>query len=72
MFAVVRLFSRGKPQRNDYAFAATAFASYLAIDIALGLAAAPPSELFRLPFPLSLAGVCAAALAAAFVSPQRK
>lgn len=68
MFFFVWLLSSRKPQRNAYAFAATTFVSYAVLDIALGLAAAPASELFRLPFLLSLAGVCAAAFAAAFVA----
>ena len=71
MFIFVWLLSRRKPQRSAYAFTAATFASYAAIDIALGLAAAPASELLRLPFMLSLAGVCAAAFAAAFVATKR-
>lgn len=72
MFALVWLLSRGKPQRNAYAFAAAAFVSYAALDIALGLAAASPAALFTPTFALSLAGVCAAALAAAFISARRR
>ena len=68
MFAFIWLLSRGKPARNAYAFAAATFASYAAIDIALGLATSTPAELFRPAFALSLAGVCAAAFAAAFIA----
>lgn len=68
MFVFVWLLSQRRPQRNATAFAAATFASYAALDIALGLAAAPAAELFRLPFALSLAGVCIAAFAAAFVA----
>lgn len=71
MFAVVWLFSRGKPQRNAYAFAAAAFATYLALDVALGLAAASPAALFTPTFALSLAGVCVAAFIAAFLATKR-
>jgi len=72
MLIFVWLLSSRKPRRNAYAFAATTFASYAALDIALGLAAAPASDLFRMPFVLSLGGVCIAALAAAFLASSRK
>lgn len=72
MFALVWLLSARKPERNAYAFALTAFAFYLVVDVALGLAAATPSALFTLPFLLSMAGVCVAALAAAFIASRRK
>ncbi len=71
MFLLVWLLSRRRPQRKAYAFAGATFVSYFALDIALGLAATPASELFRLPFIVSLAGVCAAAFAAAFVAAAR-
>lgn len=72
MLIFVWLLSSRKPQRNAYAFATATFASYAVLDIALGLAAAPASDLFRLPFLLSLGGVCIAALAAAFLASNRK
>ena len=68
MFLFVWLLSRRRPQRNAYAFAAATFASYAAIDIALGLAASTPAALFTPAFALSLAGVCAAAFAGAFIA----
>ncbi len=71
MLLLVWLLSSRKPQRNAYAFAAATFVSYAALDIALGLAAAPASDLFRLPFLLSLGGVCIAALVAAFLASNR-
>lgn len=71
IFLLVWTLSLRRPQRNAYAFAAAVFASYAALDIALGLAAAPASELLRPPFLLSLTGVCAAAFAAAFVAKRR-
>lgn len=71
MFVFIWLLSRGKPQRSAYAFAAATFASYAAIDIALGLATSTPAALFTPSFALSLAGVCAAAFAAALVATKR-
>lgn len=71
MFAFIWLLSRGKPQRNATAFAAATFASYAALDIALGLAASTRAELFTSSFALSLAGVCAAAFAGAFIAGKR-
>lgn len=49
MFMFVWLLSSRRPQRNPYAFAAAAFASYAALDIALGLAATRPQFTVRLP-----------------------
>ena len=71
LFVLVWALSQRRPQRTAYAFAGSVFASYLALDVALGLAAAPASELFRLPFLLSLSGACAAAFAAAFIATRR-
>lgn len=71
MFLFVWLLSKRRPERNAYAFAATTFISYAVLDIGLGLAAAPASDLFRLPFLLSLAGVCVMAFAGAFAKRQR-
>lgn len=71
MFLIVWLCSRGKPQRNSYAFAAATFASYAALDIALGLAASTPAQLFTPSFALSMAGVAIAAFAAAFIARKR-
>lgn len=71
MLLLVWLLSSRKPQRNAHAFAAATFVSYAALDIALGFAAAPASDLFRLPFLLSLGGVCIAALVAAFLASNR-
>ena len=65
MFLFVWLLSRRRPQRNAYAFAAATFVSYAVIDIALGLAASTPAQLFTPTFAISLAGVCAAAFAGA-------
>lgn len=72
MFFFVWLLSSRRPQRTSYTFAAAAFASYAALDIALGLAASTPSALFTPTFALSLTGVCAAAFAAAFLATKRK
>jgi len=72
MFLFVWLLSARRPQRNSYAFAAATFASYAALDIALGLAASTPSALFTPTFVLSLAGVCAAAFAAAFLATKQR
>lgn len=72
MLLVVWLLSSRKPQRNAYAFAATTFVSYAALDIALGLALTPGAELFRPSFLLNLTGVCIAALVAAFLASNRK
>lgn len=71
LFLLISLLSRRRPQRNAYAFAGATFASYFAIDTALGLATTPATELFRLPFLLSMAGACAAALVAAFLATKR-
>lgn len=71
MFLFVWLLSRRRPQRNATTFAAATFASYAALDIALGLAASTPAQLFTPTFALSLAGVCAAAFAAAFIATKR-
>lgn len=68
MFVFVWLLSRRRPQRNAYAFAAATFASYAALDIALGLAASTPAQLFTPTFALSLLGVCAAAFVGAFIA----
>lgn len=65
IFLFMWLLGRGKPQRNAYAFAAATFASYLVMDIALGLTMSTPSELFRPAFALSVLGVGAAGFAAA-------
>ena len=72
MFVFIWLLSRRRPHRNSYAFAAATFVSYAAIDIALGLAASTPAELFTPSFALSMLGVCAAAFAAAYVATQRR
>ena len=68
MFLLVWLLSSRKPQRNAYAFAITTFISYFAVDTALGLAAAPASELFRAPFLFGMGGACIAALVGAFMA----
>jgi len=71
MFLFVWLLSQRRPQRSTYAFAAATFISYAALDIALGLAASTPAQLFTPNFVLSMLGVCAAAFAAAFVATKR-
>jgi len=68
MFIFIWLLSRCRPQRNATAFAAATFASYATLDIALGLAASTPAQLFTPTFALSLAGVCAAAFIAAHLA----
>lgn len=72
MFLFVWLLSRRKPQRNAYAFAGATFVSYAALDIALGLAASTPEQLFTPAFALSMLGVCVAAFAAAFIATRQK
>lgn len=72
MFTFIWLLSRRRPQRNATAFAAATFASYAALDIALGLAASTPAELFTPTFALSLAGVCVAAVVAAYVATKQR
>lgn len=65
LFLVAWLFGRRRPDRNAYAFALAVYASYFAIDTALGLASGPPSQLFIPPFLIGLAGGLAASLAGA-------
>lgn len=65
MFLFVWLLSSRRPQRNAYAFAAATFVSYAALDIALGLAASAPAQLFTPSFALSITGVAVAAFGAA-------
>jgi len=59
MFGIAWLFGRRRPERNAYAFAATAFVLYALVDTASGLAMAPAAQLFTPVFfaSLSLAGV---------------
>jgi len=72
MFLFIWVLSARRPQRHAYAFAGATFASYAAIDIALGLATSTPAALFTPTFALSLLGVCVAAFAAAFIATKRK
>lgn len=71
MFLVISLLSRRRSQRHPYAFVGATFVSYAALDIALGLAASTPAQLFTPTFALSLAGVATAAFAAAFLATKR-
>lgn len=68
MFLLVWALSRRKPSRNAHVFAGVVFISYLVLDLAMGLAAAPAAELFRVPFFLGMVSTGAAAFAAAHVS----
>ena len=68
LFLVAWLFGRRKPDRNPYAFALAVYAAYVAIDVGLGLAAGPASNLLVPPFFISLVGGAAASLAGAYLS----
>ena len=57
-----------RPGRNPYAFALSVYAAYVAIDVGLGLAAGPASNLLVPPFFISLVGGAAASLAGAYLS----
>jgi hypothetical protein len=61
IFLLVWAFSRRRPERNAYVFGVAVFASYLIVDLGVGLATAPASSFLRLPF---FAGMAGSALAA--------
>jgi hypothetical protein len=65
MFLAGWFFGQRRPERNALAFIGVVWACYLALDVALGLAAAPASALFTPNFALSLGGAAAAGLVGA-------
>lgn len=71
MFVAGWFFGRRRPERNALLFMAVAYATYLALDVALGLAAAPASALFTLNFAVSLGGAALAALAGAALAGRK-
>jgi len=71
MFLFIWLLTQRRPQRNAYAFAAATFVSYATLDIALGLAASTPAQLFTPLFAVSMLSACIAAFAAAFIATKR-
>jgi hypothetical protein len=72
MFLMGWVFARRRPVRNGLLFVAVVFAIYLALDVAIGLAAVPASALFTLNFAASLGGAFLAGVAGAAVGQRRR
>lgn len=56
LFLATWRFGKRRPQRSAPAFGGAVYASYFAVDVAMGLAMGPPSNLLVPPFFISLAG----------------
>lgn len=71
MFCAGWLFARRRPERDGPLFIVVTWAFYVALDVAIGLAAAPASALFSLNLLLSLCGAGLAGLAGARLARRR-
>lgn len=63
LFLAAWVFGRRRPERNAVLFGLAVFGSYFALDMAMGLAIAPISELLTPPFLIGMGGGLVASLA---------
>jgi hypothetical protein len=71
LFLIAWRFGVRRPERNAYLFAGAVYASYFGVDVALGLAMGPLSNLLVPPFLIAVVGGAAASLAGAYCSQRR-
>jgi hypothetical protein len=68
MFGAGWLFARRRPEQSGLVFIGVTWGAYVVLDVAIGLAAAPPSALFSMNLLMSLGGAGLAGLAGAVLA----